>query len=147
MKHALPDQLRRNAVALISLILALTSLGYNTWRNETTERQRNIRHASFRLVEDLARLQSVANTLVYAPERDRTAWVDGWGLVMSVDTLGRLLPEPVPSRTAALTRTWESAFEELSAPDRKAALAADERIGEEIEATREAVVELLRSLD
>ena len=30
-------QLRRHSVALISLVVALTSLGYNTWRNETSE--------------------------------------------------------------------------------------------------------------
>ena len=37
-------QLHNNAVALISLFVAVSSLAYNTWRNETTEAQRNIRH-------------------------------------------------------------------------------------------------------
>jgi len=34
-------QLRRNIVALISLTIAISSLGYNTWRNEHTEDNRN----------------------------------------------------------------------------------------------------------
>ncbi|MBF8293263.1 MAG: hypothetical protein HW392_2090 [Steroidobacteraceae bacterium] len=39
------EQLRNNLVALISLVIALSALGYNTWRNELTERNRNIRAA------------------------------------------------------------------------------------------------------
>ncbi|MDB6105600.1 MAG: hypothetical protein JWO52_5599, partial [Gammaproteobacteria bacterium] len=35
------EQLRNNAVALTSLFIALSSLGYNTWRNERTEHNRN----------------------------------------------------------------------------------------------------------
>ena len=42
----LRQQLRNNSVALISLVVALTSLAYNTWRNERTEHNRNIRTAS-----------------------------------------------------------------------------------------------------
>ena len=49
-------QLKQHSVALISLVIALSSLGYNTWRNETTEEQRNIRHASFRVLECLGDL-------------------------------------------------------------------------------------------
>lgn len=41
------EQLRNNLVALISLFIALSALGYNTWRNERTERNRNIRAAGF----------------------------------------------------------------------------------------------------
>ena len=32
-RESIREQLRRNAVALISLVIAITSLGYNTWRN------------------------------------------------------------------------------------------------------------------
>jgi len=31
---SLKEQIRRNSVALISLAVAVSSLGYNTWRNE-----------------------------------------------------------------------------------------------------------------
>ena len=44
------EQLRSNAVALISLTVALSSLGYNTWRNERTEHNRNIRAAAFEIL-------------------------------------------------------------------------------------------------
>ena len=53
------DQIRDNAVALISLIIAITSLSYTGWRNETSEHQRSIRGAAFRVLEELGELQEV----------------------------------------------------------------------------------------
>ena len=58
-------QIHNNAVALISLFIALSSLAYNTWRNETTEEQRNVRHASFRVLESLGELQQVVDFRYY----------------------------------------------------------------------------------
>lgn len=37
MPANIKEQLRRNTVAPISLVVAVTSLGYNTWRNEHSE--------------------------------------------------------------------------------------------------------------
>ena len=65
MVVSIREQIRSNAVALISLVIALSSLGYNTWRNETTESQRNIRHASFRVLETLGSLQEVVDFRYY----------------------------------------------------------------------------------
>ena len=41
------EQVRRNLVALISVFIAVSSLSYNTWRNEESEHNRNQRMASF----------------------------------------------------------------------------------------------------
>ncbi|MEJ2129401.1 MAG: hypothetical protein P8X81_11220 [Woeseiaceae bacterium] len=43
-------QIRRNAVALVSLVIAITSLGYNTWRNEAIE---DLRSDALQLLRDL----------------------------------------------------------------------------------------------
>ncbi len=51
------EQIRSNSLALISLAVAFIALGYNTWRNETTESHRNVREASFRVLESLGELQ------------------------------------------------------------------------------------------
>ena len=59
------EQLRRNAVALISLVVALSSLGYNTWRNEQTEANRNERQAAFEVLlswESCSRSSFIATT-------------------------------------------------------------------------------------
>ena len=59
------QQIHNNAVALISLFIAVGSLAYNTWRNETTEEQHKIRHASFRVLENLGELQQVVDMRYY----------------------------------------------------------------------------------
>jgi len=51
-------QLHRNAVALISLAVAITSLGYNTWRNEVSEQNRNQRCGSFELLMNADRCRN-----------------------------------------------------------------------------------------
>lgn len=56
---SLKDQLRNNLVAIISLAVALTALGYSTWRNERTEQNRNVRAAGFELLSEIGALQQV----------------------------------------------------------------------------------------
>ena len=53
------SQLRRNAVALISLVVAITALTYNTWRNEKSEDNRNHHQAAFEILLKLNELQQV----------------------------------------------------------------------------------------
>ena len=53
------NQLKRNTVALVSIIIAVSSLSYNTWRNEKTEENRNQRFASFEVLLKLNELQQV----------------------------------------------------------------------------------------
>ena len=43
-------QLQHHLVALISLFIAVSSLSYNTWRNEKSEYNRNQRWASFEVL-------------------------------------------------------------------------------------------------
>ena len=46
----LKDQLQRNLVAVISLLIAVSSLHYNTWRNEKTGYNRDQRLASLEVL-------------------------------------------------------------------------------------------------
>ncbi|MGI9248195.1 MAG: hypothetical protein ACR2QI_04230, partial [Woeseiaceae bacterium] len=55
----LREQFQRNAVALISLVIAISSLGYNTWRNEASEYNRNQRLISIEILRNLGDLQQV----------------------------------------------------------------------------------------
>lgn len=43
-------QLQKNSLSLISLVVALSALSYNTWRNEQSEYNRNIRNAGFEVL-------------------------------------------------------------------------------------------------
>jgi len=60
------NQLRDNMVALISLIIALSALGYTTWRNELTERNRNIQDAGFELLAQIGSLQQMMSAATRA---------------------------------------------------------------------------------
>ena len=95
-------QIHRKAVALISLVIAVSSLGYNTWRNETTEAQRNIRHAAFRVLESLGELQEVADYRHYylpfedAGKTEGELRISGFGSVAMIRDLMNLMPKPAP---------------------------------------------------
>ncbi|HEU0225628.1 MAG TPA: hypothetical protein VFR29_09345 [Steroidobacteraceae bacterium] len=82
------EQVRSNAVARISLVVALTALGYSTWRNELTERNRNLRTAGFELLAEIGSLQQV---VFYAHFNAGDARGDAEALRQTtLDTLRRL---------------------------------------------------------
>ena len=53
------QQVRKNSLSLLSLLVALSALSYNTWRNEATERNRNIRAAEFEMLRHLIDVQQI----------------------------------------------------------------------------------------
>jgi hypothetical protein len=135
-------QLRNNAVALISLAVALGALGYNTWRNERTEHNRNIRTAAFELLARLADLERV----VYLAQYDRDARGGnprvGWTYVLVIRDLSSVVPAPVPARTAELQKAWGENWERLGRDDESSVNRIDEAIG----ALRAATLGVLGSL-
>ncbi len=110
---SISEQLRRNAVALISLVIALTSLGYNTWRNEQTEMNRNVRHAAFEMLVRLGELQQVADHLHYGKDLERGNPITGWGYVAVIRDLAMVMPAPVRNNSENLFTTWEAHWEGL----------------------------------
>ncbi|MBT8062926.1 MAG: hypothetical protein HKO64_03770 [Xanthomonadales bacterium] len=150
------EQIHRNAVALISLVIAVGSLAYNTWRNETTEAQRNTRHASFRVLESLGELQQVADYHYYFVENegsdDGEQWLRGWGQVTLVRDLTMVMPGTAPEAGLAIYQLWESRFSQLDDRDSQGrrtpqAMEAKDEIIQGIEDTRTAVIRVLRSLE
>lgn len=115
--HSIRSQVRRHSVALISLMVALVSLGYNTWRNETSELQRNWRQAAFELTTELNELQQIVLYRRYfygredhplLPVENAETWIRGWGKATSIRDLSRLLPEPLPTHGTTLFDTWQA---------------------------------------
>ncbi len=137
------QQLQRNAVALISVFIAVSSLSYNTWRNEKSEYNRNQRMASFEVLLKLGELQQ----LVFHSHYDRDT-VDkgnprtGWAMVLTTRDLGQVLRAPLPDATAQLVGTWGDHWEGLGSDQ-----ASADAILEEIESVRNATLELLNELD
>ena len=113
-RNSIIDQLRRNAVALISLVIAVSSLSYNTWRNEKTEDNRNQRFAAFEILLKLGELQQVVFHHHYDMDQsDKGNPRTGWSYVLTVRDLTRVLNPPLPDTADKLLTTWSENWEGL----------------------------------
>ncbi|MBS0378160.1 MAG: hypothetical protein JSS29_06725 [Proteobacteria bacterium] len=137
------QQLRRNAVALISLVVALSGLSYNTWRNERTERNRNVRTATFEILMRLADLERVVYLAQYDHDAGAGSPRTGWTYVIAINDLASLVPAPLPVRAADLQKTWGANWEGLGKQDEAAVNRIDDAIG----ATRAAALATLSALN
>ena len=137
-------QIRGNLVAIISLALAIATLGYTTWRNETTEAHRNVRQAAFRTLEVLGELQIIVDERRYQGDRVRGDYVAGWARVTLAGDLGGLLPAPAPQSVASLRQVWQDNFESW---DSNTDPEAERRISQAIADARKGVLETLTALD
>ncbi len=108
------DQLKRNTVALVSIIIAVSSLSYNTWRNEKTEENRNQRLASFEVLLKLNELQQVIFHSHYDKDSsDKGNPRTGWTHALTVRDLSRILQPPLPAAADELLRVWGENWEGL----------------------------------
>lgn len=109
------DQLKRHSVALISLFIAISSLAYNSWRNEQSEANRNIRTAGIELLIKLGELDRIVLHAQYPIDVERRDDEDtfmyirsGWAYVLTVRDLGSLMPEPAASASTNLFEIWSA---------------------------------------
>jgi hypothetical protein len=142
MAKTIREQLRNNFVAIVSLVVAVTSLSYNTWRNEQSEYNRNVRQGGFQMLIKLGELQEVLFYSHYDQDPDRGNPRSGWAHVLVVDDLGASLPEPVPAGADRLLAAWERNWQGLGDDDVSA-----ERISTAIDELRAEVLRALRSLE
>jgi hypothetical protein len=136
------QQLRNNAVALISLTVAISSLGYNTWRNERTEHNRNVRTAAFEVLMRAGDLERVTFLAQYDRDRSGGSPRTGWTDVLAIRDLAALVPGAVPDRSAELLKVWGENWEGLGKEDETAVSRIDDAIGR----VREAALAVLRAL-
>ena len=136
------DQLCKNAIALISLLVALSSVSYSAWRNERTERNRNIRVATFEILTKLADFERVVYLAHY--DRDRTNGNPriGWTDVIVIYDLTTVAPPPLEAKAAALRTAWRENWEHLDESDEEPV----NRIEAAVDALRAAAIANLRSL-
>ncbi|MDT8282336.1 MAG: hypothetical protein RQ982_05910 [Gammaproteobacteria bacterium] len=137
------NQLRRNTVALVSIVIAVSSLSYNTWRNEVTEDNRNQRFAAFEMLLKLNELQQVIFHSYY--DRDSTDKGNprtGWSYVLTVRDLSRVLYPPLPASADKLLEVWGENWEEVGEKQ-----ASVDLIMVEIDNIRNETLLLLESLE
>lgn len=158
-RDSIRSQLKRNAVALISLVIAITSLVYNTWRNEHTEFNRNQRDASFAILSRLGELEELTYLVHYDCNfRLRGNVRTGWALVQSVQDHAMVLQEFPSDAAAKLRDAWSENWQPLDYAGREACVersaaragksrTATERIKAAIDELRAEVLDELRSLE
>ena len=137
------EQVRRNLVAIISLVVAITSLGYNTWRNEASEGNRNIRLAGMEIIGELAGLQQVMFFARYSPEDTRGDARTGWTHVLAVQDYAAIMPGGVMDAADELIVVWQGNFSNLADSDGR----PYERVDAQIELVKEATLASLAALN
>lgn len=137
----IPEQIRRNAVALISLVVALSTLLYTTWRNEETEDNWNTRVAGFEMLMTLGELQRIVYLNHYDGDDREGSPRKGWVRVMLLRDLGAIMPDPLPRHGRQVLEVWTQNWSAIGKDQ-----AAVARIEAAIDAAREAILDVLQAL-
>jgi hypothetical protein len=137
------EQVRRNAVALISLVIAITSLGYNSWRNERSEENRTQRVVAVEALLKLGELQQLVYHNHYDHDtEDKGNPRTGWTLVLVIRDITQILDAPLPGSSEELRLTWEQNWQALStSTESKDAIEAG------IQSLRSDILAVLKDLD
>lgn len=113
-KFSIIEQLRRNTVALISLAVAVTSLGYNTWRNEASEGNRNQRVVAIEILSAAADLQQYTLDADFGEDVVRAAVLrKGWSKALTLRDLSMIAEGNVATSAEALFSAWDEHHDEL----------------------------------
>ena len=143
MSMVIKEQIRRNAVALISLVIAITSLGYNTWRNEASESNRTQRLVALEVLLKLGDLQQLVWHHHYDKDYENKGNLrTGWTLVIVTRDISQILGNSLPESTVELHSVWNENFNDLATSTE-----AKNEIIDAIEGVRADTLELLRQLD
>ena len=136
-------QLRQNLLAIISLLVALTALGYNTWRNEQTEHNRNIRQAGFEMLLHVSELQKITYLAHYDRDLMQGSPRKGWTQVLVLRDLAHLMESERPVRAESLLQAWRDNWASLGQEDDQAV----EQIDAALDNLRNDVLQTLAGLE
>lgn len=135
------QQIHTNFVALISLLVALSTLGYSARRHEVTEDNRALREGAFSMLRTAEELQGVVDFAHYDADLKAGNPIKGRGKVLYLRDLGIIMLPQVQTKAKALQHTGEQNGETLPHDE-----AAAQRITLAIEHLRSEVRTLLVSL-
>ena len=146
---SIAEQIRRHSVALISLFVALSGLAYNTWRNEQTEENNNIRTAGIEMLLLLGEFDREVFHLHFDSLGNART---GWSLVLTIRDLGTLIREPAAESSEGLVGVWQVNWENLGERNERGGLTAESQesfnsISNTIEVVRKDVRDVMSALD
>jgi hypothetical protein len=99
-------QIRNNLLSIISLIVAISALSYNTYRNELTEVNRNIRSAGFEVLKELNQLQLLIDYSHYDKNSEHGNPIEGWAHVTYIQDMSKLISSSVITDANQLNAVW-----------------------------------------
>ena len=143
INNSFKEQVRRNMVALISLVVAITSLSYNSWRNEQSEYNRTQRLVAIDALMKLGELQQLVYHNHYDRDtKDKGNPRTGWTLVLIIRDIATILDAPLPQASESLRATWEAHWADLGDSSE-----AKDAIEESIQSLRGDLLAMLNALD
>jgi len=119
------SQLRSNAIAIISLVVALSSFSYTAWRTERSERNRTTRQAAFQMLVALGEMKQVVYHGHYDHDAVRGNPRTGWVYVETIRDFSSAMPAPVPLKAEALMQSWQKHWEGIGTRDEDADAVTD----------------------
>ncbi len=140
-KVTLKQQLRNNFLAIFSIFIAIISLSYNTWRNEATEYNRNVRTSSFQILMSLAELQLLVDYAYYSEQENKDDPIKGWRHVLYIRDLAKTVTPEIQGHADKLQQTWQDNWNQMGENQQSSAL-----ITKTIQEHRQAVLTTLKAL-
>ena len=141
MSATIKSELRNHAVAIISLVIALTSFSYTAWRMERSEQNLTTRDAAFQMLVALGAMKQVVYHGHYDHDKVAGNPRTGWVYVETIRDFGSSMPAPVPAKAEALLQSWKNHWEGIGTRDEDA-----DAITDALDECRAAVVASVRSL-
>jgi hypothetical protein len=139
--HGLTHQMKDHTLAIISVIIAIIALSYNTWRDEETEKNRSYRQAAFEVLKNLGELQIGVNYMHYDPKNPMANPFIAWGHIALVSDLSQLLPKPVPENIKQLVDLWKANADKIRTDEEAA-----EKVSQAIDESRKTVLHSIAHL-
>lgn len=136
------QSIAKNAVALISLIVAIIALTVNIWRAERSETNRSLRIAAFELLQELGELQLVVDLRHYDNDPIGGNPIRGWSHVMMVQDLSMIMPKPVAKSGEKLHQIWQKNWQYLGQDEAKT-----EEVTQQIDKVRANIRQLISGLE
>src|SRR5437762_3444948 len=140
-REKIVSQIKANIVAIASIIVALTGMGYNTYRNEKTEINHNVRAAAFETLKNLGETQILINYAHFQKDRVRGDARLGWGRMTLIHDMAQVLPAPGPEEADQLLTAWRENVDTLE--DNSEAMI---KITDEIQRLRLTTIDILNHL-
>ena len=135
------SQIRANIVAIVSVIVALTGMAYNTYRNEKTEINHNVRAAAFETLKNLGEAQIVVEYAHFKKDRRLGDPTQGWARLSYIRDLAQVLPAPGPAEADGLLAAWRDNIDTLE-NDKNSMI----KITDEIQRLRLTTIDILNGL-